>query len=70
MNCSRATRTVGPGLLAISAVTIRVAEHEVHALLSSGESPPVGEEAWLTFRRYHLFERESGRRLRSHASGA
>src|SRR5882724_5302162 len=39
-------------------VTIRVAEHEVHALLSSGESPPVGEEAWLTFRRYHLFERE------------
>ncbi len=51
-------------------VTIRVAEHEVHALLSSGESPPVGEEAWLTFRRYHLFERESGRRLQSHASGA
>jgi multiple sugar transport system ATP-binding protein len=51
-------------------VTIRVGEHEVHGLLTSPPSPAIDEEVWLTFRRYHLFERESARRLRSHPSGA
>jgi ABC-type sugar transport system ATPase subunit len=51
-------------------VTIRVGEHEVHALLTRAAPPVIGAEVWLTFRRYHLFERETGRRLTSHASGA
>jgi multiple sugar transport system ATP-binding protein len=51
-------------------VTIRVGEHEVHAQLTRAAPPAIGDEVWLTFRRYHLFERETGRRLTSHASGA
>jgi multiple sugar transport system ATP-binding protein len=51
-------------------VTIRVGEHEVHAQLTRAAPPVIGDEVWLTFRRYHLFERETGRRLTSHASGA
>ena len=51
-------------------VAVRVGEHEVHALLASATAPAIGEEVWLTFRRYHLFERETGRRLESHAPGA
>jgi multiple sugar transport system ATP-binding protein len=47
-------------------LTIRVGEHEVHAL-GPGDAPPApGDEVWLTFRRYHVFDRESGRRLASH----
>jgi multiple sugar transport system ATP-binding protein len=51
-------------------VTIRVGEDKVHALLVRAAPPVVGENVWLSFRRYHLFERESGRRLATHASGA
>ena len=51
-------------------VTVRVGEHEVHALLTRAAPPVIGAEVWLTFRRYHRFERETGRRLTSHASGA
>jgi multiple sugar transport system ATP-binding protein len=51
-------------------VTIRVGEHEVHALLTRAAPPEIGDEVSLSFRRYHLFERETGRRLMSHGSGA
>jgi len=47
--------------------TIRVGEHEVHAQTSGGENHLPGDQVWLTFKRYHLFEKESGLRLRSHA---
>jgi multiple sugar transport system ATP-binding protein len=48
--------------------TIRVGDDEVHAAHTSGaENHLTGDRVWLTFRRYHLFERDSGLRLRSHA---
>jgi ABC-type sugar transport system ATPase subunit len=46
--------------------TIRVGEHEVHAQTSGGERHLIGEQVWLTFKRYHLFEKESGVRVRSY----
>ncbi|HSF07370.1 MAG TPA: ABC transporter ATP-binding protein [Methylomirabilota bacterium] len=46
--------------------TIRVGEHEVHAQISGDESRLAGDQVWLTFTRYHLFDRASGLRLRSH----
>jgi multiple sugar transport system ATP-binding protein len=47
--------------------TVRVGEHEVHAQ-TTGE-PPYGNGAhvWLRFRRYHVFDKASGLRLRSQA---
>jgi ABC-type sugar transport system ATPase subunit len=38
----------------------------VHAQAADGENFVIGEPAWLTFNRYHLFDKESGLRLRSH----
>jgi ABC-type sugar transport system ATPase subunit len=46
-------------------VTIRVGEHEVHARTSGDEHGLTGSQVWLTFKQYHLFDRESGTRLRS-----
>jgi len=46
-------------------LTIRVGENEVHAE-SAAEAPPIGAEVWLTFKRYHVFDKASGRRLSSH----
>ncbi len=45
--------------------TIRVGEHEVHAQTSGDENRLTGDQVWLTFKQYHLFEKESGLRLRS-----
>jgi len=49
-------------------LSVRVGEHEVHAQAAGGERFHIGDPAWLTFRRYHLFDKESGVRLRSHPS--
>ena len=46
--------------------TIRVGEHEVHAQTSGSENHLPGDEVSLIFKRYHLFEKETGLRLRSH----
>ena len=46
-------------------LTIRVGEHEVHAQTSGHENHLTGDQVWLTFRQYHLFDKESGVRLRS-----
>jgi ABC-type sugar transport system ATPase subunit len=46
-------------------LSIRVGEHEVHAQTSGDENLVAGEQVWLTFKRYHVFEKESGMRLRS-----
>ena len=51
-------------------VTIRIGEDKVHALLTRAAPPAAGDNVWLRFRRYHLFERDSGRRLASHESHA
>jgi hypothetical protein len=47
-------------------LTVRVGEEEVHAQTVGAESLLTGDPAWLTFKRYHVFERQSGRRLRSY----
>jgi ABC-type sugar transport system ATPase subunit len=44
---------------------IHVAEHEVYAEAADEESLQTGDRVWLTFKQYHLFDKESGMRLRS-----
>ena len=48
-------------------LTVRVGEHEVHAQLAGDAGPARGDDAWLTFRRYHVFDKASGVRLGTHA---
>ncbi|MFZ0854593.1 MAG: hypothetical protein WAO08_36010, partial [Hyphomicrobiaceae bacterium] len=48
-------------------LTIRVGEQEVYALTERAEGHRVGDRVWLTFKRYHAFDKASGLRLRSHA---
>jgi ABC-type sugar transport system ATPase subunit len=47
-------------------LSIRVGEHEVQAQTSGVETLRTGEHVWLSFTRYHVFDRESGARLSSH----
>ena len=47
-------------------LTIRVGEDEVHAESAAEAAPPIGAEVWLTFKRYHVFDKATGRRLSSH----
>ena len=44
---------------------IHVAEHEVYAETSDEENLRAGDRVWLTFKQYHLFDKESGMRLRT-----
>ena len=46
-------------------LTIRVGEHEVHARTAGPEHHSTGSQVWLTFKQYHLFDKESGLRLSS-----
>ena len=43
--------------------TIRVGDHEVHARASGDDKRPTGDHVWLTFTRYHVFDKASGLRL-------
>ena len=45
---------------------VRVGEHEIHVQTTGVESLRAGDRVWLGFKRYHVFDRESGERLRSH----
>jgi multiple sugar transport system ATP-binding protein len=47
-------------------LSIRVGEQEVHAQGSGDDNHRVGDQVWLTFNRYHVFDRVSGLRLGSH----
>jgi len=47
-------------------LTIRVGEDEVHVVTMGEAAPPIGAEVWLSFKRYHVFDETSGRRLSSH----
>jgi multiple sugar transport system ATP-binding protein len=47
-------------------LSIQVGSHEVHAQTAGDERLRSGDPAWLTFTRYHVFDQESGERLRSH----
>ena len=44
-------------------LTVRVGQHEVHARTADEEHLAAGDSAWLTFKRYHLFDKESGARV-------
>ena len=47
-------------------LTIRMEDQELHAFIPESPGLGMGTRVWLTLRRYHVFERESGSRLRSH----
>jgi hypothetical protein len=47
-------------------LTIRVGDHEVHAQASGDEKRTTGDQVWLTFRQYHVFDKALGTRLRSY----
>jgi len=46
-------------------LTVRAADHDVHARVTDGRAIQRGDRVRLTFRRYHLFDKASGVRLRS-----
>jgi ABC-type sugar transport system ATPase subunit len=48
-----------------SILRIHVAEHEIYAETADEEDLRAGDRVWLTFKQYHLFDKESGMRLRS-----
>ena len=50
-------------------LTISIGEHEVHAQTACGGGHRTGDPVWLTFKRYHVFDKASGLRLRSHDRG-
>ena len=46
-------------------LTIHCGDQEVHARIAGRQPHRAGAHVWLTLKRYHVFDRESGRRLRS-----
>ncbi len=71
---SRGEREGGTGAIVAGCVSLplinatildlRVGEHEIHAQTSAGEHFRPGDQAWVFFKRYHVFD-ESGVRLRT-----
>ena len=47
-------------------ISVRVGEQEINAQTTGNDGLRVGDLVWLTFRRYHVFDKASGVRLRSH----
>jgi ABC-type sugar transport system ATPase subunit len=47
-------------------LSIDVGEHEVHAQTAGDENLLTGDQVWLTLKRYHVFDNESGMRVRSY----
>ena len=47
-------------------LSIRAEDQVVHARLAGDEQYCTGDPVWITFERYHVFEKESGVRLRSY----
>ena len=67
------TGKVSLPMLNATSLRIQVDDHEVYAEVAGDVSIPAGEPVWLAFKRYHVFDRASGARLRSvpeFASGA
>jgi multiple sugar transport system ATP-binding protein len=55
-------------MLNATIVSARVGEHEIYAQAAGDLSVSAGEEVWLSFRQYHVFDRESGAKRRSVAA--
>jgi len=47
-------------------LSMHVGAHEVHAHTSGDANLLAGDQVWLTFKRYHVFDNDSGMRLRSY----
>ena len=47
-------------------LSVRTGEQEVHAYTPDDPSLATGAPLWLTLKRYHVFDQESGLRVRSH----
>jgi ABC-type sugar transport system ATPase subunit len=58
--------TVRLPIMKATIVSMQVGAHEVHAQTSGDESLRTGDQVWLTLKRYHVFDNDSGLRLRSH----
>ena len=57
--------TVSLPMMNATILSLHVGEHEVYAQTSGDQHLRKGDEVWLTFKRYHVFDNESGMRLRS-----
>ena len=53
-------------MLGATILSVRVEEHEVCAQTPGEQTVMPGHRVWLTFRKYHLFDKQSGARLRSY----
>ena len=47
-------------------VAARVGDQDVYARAAAEGAPAVGDAVWLAFRRYHLFDKATGMRVRPH----
>ena len=52
-------------MLNATIITLKVEEQEICAEVSNGEDLRGGDQVWLTFKRYHVFDKASGMRLRT-----
>jgi multiple sugar transport system ATP-binding protein len=52
-------------MLNATILTIKVEDQELYAEVSNEESLRGGDQVWLTFKRYHVFDKASGMRLRT-----
>jgi len=53
-------------MLNATVLSVRVDQHEIFAHIGGDQNVLAGDRVWLTFRKYHLFDKPSGRRLGSH----
>ena len=58
------TDEVAFGAFASEPIDARPYSHERNAQTSGGEPHATGDAVWLTFKRYHVFDKTSGVRLR------
>ena len=52
-------------MLNAAILSIQVGEHEIYAQQSIDASVPAGARVWLTLKRYHVFDRATGKRGRT-----
>jgi len=50
----------------VTILRIELGEEDVHARISGNERYARGDQVWLTFKRHHVFDQESGLRLRTY----
>ena len=57
-------------MLNATVLSVRVDQQELFAHIPGDQSVLAGDRVWLTFRKCHLFDKQSGARLDSHAEPA